>query len=173
MRLNAYQIAESFPEEAKELIPKILPILRARNIDVTEKVNSLMVINLTPEQKDLYRLFVQSFYNENDLVMIRTYEKVMELVNRDFSHDRGFRNAVEKAKNAPIWDFHQFLRSRVTETRINASCPFHGQDKHPSFVVYKDNNTFHCFTCKVSGDAIDFYMLINKCTFNQAVKGLT
>lgn len=36
-----------------------------------------------------------------------------------------------------------------------ACCPFHNE-KTPSFTVYKDTNTYHCFGCGKHGDVIDF-----------------
>ena len=38
-----------------------------------------------------------------------------------------------------------------------ALCPFH-QEKTPSFKVYTDNNTYHCFGCGEHGTVIDFTM---------------
>lgn len=35
-----------------------------------------------------------------------------------------------------------------------ANCPFH-EDKKPSFSMYKDNNSFHCFSCGANGDSFD------------------
>jgi hypothetical protein len=35
-----------------------------------------------------------------------------------------------------------------------ANCPFH-EDKKPSFSMYKDNNTYHCFSCGANGDSFD------------------
>jgi|TARA_R100000808_G_scaffold23509_2_gene52253 hypothetical protein len=40
-------------------------------------------------------------------------------------------------------------------------CPFH-QDTHPSFYIYLDTNSFHCFGCKVGGDSIELMELFNK-----------
>ena len=38
-----------------------------------------------------------------------------------------------------------------------ALCPFHNE-KTPSFTVYPNNNSWHCFGCGVGGSAIDFVM---------------
>jgi hypothetical protein len=170
--LTAYQIAESFPEESKEFIPKILPVLRSKNLSVYEKCREIEAMVLSPEEKELCKIFANSFASTEITETIKLYEKVMDLVNRDFSNDLAFQKRVEMAKAVPIEGMYQFQKSRITANRIHASCPFHGKDDHPSLVVYKETNSFHCFTCKASGDAIDFFMMINKVRFTDAVKGL-
>lgn len=50
-------------------------------------------------------------------------------------------------------------------------CPFH-HEKTPSFVVYKDNSTFHCFGCKTHGDIIDYVANRNSLTKMQAIQFL-
>lgn len=172
MNLNAYQIADAFPDEAREFIPRILPVLRSQILDYHEKVIEIMNMPVSADDKNLYIMIAESMVKNETKDMIRTYEKVMELLNKDYSNDLTFKKSVEKAKTVPIERFYQFQRSRVTVNRIHASCPFHGEDKHPSFVLYRDSNTFHCFTCKISGDSIDFFSLIHKVKFTDAIKEL-
>lgn len=57
---------------------------------------------------------------------------------------------------------------RVGQTFIG-SCPFH-DDRTPSFVVYPDDQHFHCFGCQAHGDALDFVMRIEKVTFHEALQ---
>ena len=42
------------------------------------------------------------------------------------------------------------------------SCPFHGQDTHPSARVYPDTNSFRCFYCSKSWGAVTFWAESNK-----------
>ena len=37
-------------------------------------------------------------------------------------------------------------------------CTLHGADKHPSGVIYKDDQKFHCFVCQKHGDVFDAVM---------------
>lgn len=48
-------------------------------------------------------------------------------------------------------------------------CPFHGE-KTPSFTVNEENQYYHCFGCKESGDAIKFVQKIENVDFMDAVK---
>ena len=50
------------------------------------------------------------------------------------------------------------------------SCPFHGQDRHPSMKVYKDS--VHCFACGFHGDIFAVYQELNNCDFKTAFKAL-
>lgn len=74
-------------------------------------------------------------------------------------------------KAIPIEDLHSFEKARKTTSRITAKCPFH-DEKQPSFVIYRNTNTFHCFSCKSSGDNISFLMKLHNTDFNGAVQCL-
>lgn len=50
-----------------------------------------------------------------------------------------------------------------------ACCPFH-HEKTPSFCLYEQNQSYHCFGCGVGGDAISFVQEIENTDFMGAVK---
>ena len=56
--------------------------------------------------------------------------------------------------------------------RFKALCPFH-DEKTPSFKVFTDTQTFHCFGCDRYGDVISFVRNINNCGFYEALAILT
>jgi len=47
-------------------------------------------------------------------------------------------------------------------------CPFHAE-KTPSFIVYTDQNKWHCYGCGKSGDGISYVMEQEHLTFQEAV----
>ena len=47
--------------------------------------------------------------------------------------------------------------------------PFH-HEKTPSFCLYEQSQTYHCFCCHVGGDAISFVQEIEHTDFMGAVK---
>lgn len=51
----------------------------------------------------------------------------------------------------------------VMSTRGNISCPFH-DDKSPSFRIYDNTNTYHCFSCGDSGTPVNFVANYNSLT---------
>jgi len=42
------------------------------------------------------------------------------------------------------------------------SCPFHGEDAHPSARVYPDSNSFRCYTCSQSWDVVSYWAQANE-----------
>ena len=48
-------------------------------------------------------------------------------------------------------------------------CPFHSE-KTPSFYVYPDTQSFYCFGCQASGDAVGFIKKINNISGIEAIK---
>jgi DNA primase len=52
-----------------------------------------------------------------------------------------------------------------------ARCPFH-DDQNPSFVLYPQTQSFHCFGCRAHGDVITFLMRIESLSFREAVDAL-
>lgn len=50
-------------------------------------------------------------------------------------------------------------------------CPFHNE-KTPSFVIYKDTQSYYCFGCGAGGDAITFIRSIENLDYTEAVRFL-
>lgn len=55
--------------------------------------------------------------------------------------------------------------------KLVARCPFH-EDRRPSFVVYPETQTFHCFGCREHGDVLTFLMRKENLTFPEALNVL-
>jgi len=51
-------------------------------------------------------------------------------------------------------------------------CTLHGDDKHPSGVMYPDENRFHCFACGAHGDIFDAVQLWEHMELIEAIKKL-
>jgi DNA primase len=50
-------------------------------------------------------------------------------------------------------------------------CPFH-DDHTPSFTVYLQSDTYHCFGCRAHGDVISFVRAMENLSFAQALEVL-
>ena len=62
----------------------------------------------------------------------------------------------DNVKQIPIEDVvTKYLPSLNFKT--SGLCPFH-EDRHPSFHVYTDTNSWHCFGCDKGGSVIDLVM---------------
>lgn len=60
-------------------------------------------------------------------------------------------------------------------SRLLAHCPLpgHDHDRTPSFVVYRDQQRYHCFGCGRGGDVIDLVRTMEHIDFRAAVERLT
>lgn len=53
----------------------------------------------------------------------------------------------------------------------NGLCPFH-EEKTPSFTVSNARGSFHCFGCGAHGDAFEWVVRVDGCSFREAVETL-
>ena len=62
------------------------------------------------------------------------------------------------------------IKHRGSRTPV-ALCPFH-TEKTPSFVIYRDTQSYYCFGCGAGGDAITFVKNIERLDYVEAVRYL-
>ena len=60
---------------------------------------------------------------------------------------------------------------RKTGRTLTGLCPFHSE-KTPSFVVFPENNSYHCFGCGAHGDIFTFVMRTENLEFVEALRDL-
>ncbi|MCO5228661.1 MAG: DNA primase [Thermomicrobiales bacterium] len=67
---------------------------------------------------------------------------------------------------------HEYVPSlKKTGNSFKGLCPFHNE-KSPSFIVFPNTQSYHCFGCGKSGDIFNFYMEMEKLDFRDALKDL-
>lgn len=71
----------------------------------------------------------------------------------------------------PIENFIQTPIQTSSRYRLKTLCPFHAEST-PSFTIYTDQNTFHCYGCSAHGDVIDLIQHIHQVDFPTALKYL-
>ena len=84
------------------------------------------------------------------------------------SDSRITQDDIERAKLVPIESLYDL---RHKHKKI--FCNFHNDLKNPSAIIYKDSNRFHCFTCDLNLDSIEFIRKLKGIGFVEAVKELT
>jgi DNA primase len=81
---------------------------------------------------------------------------------------------VERVRAAT--DIVELISERVPLRRVGRNfmgrCPFH-EEKTPSFSVNAERQFYHCFSCKVGGDAFKFVQEMEKVGFLEAVELLS
>jgi len=156
-RTGARRIAESIPH--------------ARIVDLPETVG---------DGGDITDFFVKSGGTRKDFrrLLDRTQPLPRQTNRADFGDRRPKPRAVPssdastlKAEISLAWLVGRYVALRPSGRNLVGRCPFHN-DRNPSFVVFTDTNSFHCFGCKASGDCFGFLMRIERLTFPEALNAL-
>jgi len=101
---------------------------------------------------------------------ILSYQQQLFLTKKCEGKDNAISQSdIESARAVPIESMIETKKS--TGKRAYAHCPFH-EDHTPSFVIYREQNTFHCFGCQAHGDVIDFVRRKEGCSFREAIYSL-
>lgn len=64
-----------------------------------------------------------------------------------------------------------YVQLQKAGKNFKALCPFH-QEKTPSFYVFPETQSFYCFGCGASGDALTFLMRTERLHFREALERL-
>jgi hypothetical protein len=107
-------------------------------------------------------------YRRNDdqvkeLEMLTEYVRLVK-----YGPKLGEKRDLAAIKAIPIESLYSFSSKGK---RGNVICPLHSEST-PSFHIYRDSNTFHCFGCGAHGDSIAFYMQLHQVNFLTAIKAL-
>jgi CHC2 zinc finger/Toprim-like len=83
------------------------------------------------------------------------------------------REEAERLKRqVPIGDVVEYyVELRCAGKTCTGRCPFHN-DRKPSFTIYPDQGTFHCFGCGAHGDALTFLQKVEGWSFRQVLRML-
>lgn len=163
--LTAFQLADAFPECA-DLARKRLRVLSDHAKEYEDYIAQVLASNRTDFDKQVVIIITKNTMDQDVLLKeadtLRRYLKLLKNPDRQPLD-------VAAAKAFPIEEMFDLQKSRVSSSRIQCCCPLH-QEKTPSFMIYKKNNTFYCFGCHKGGDAIALFMALNQCSFVDAVK---
>ena len=86
------------------------------------------------------------------------------MIPQEFINDLIQRSDIVKVVGAKV-------RLRSAGKTFKGLCPFH-QEKTPSFVVYPESNSYHCFGCGANGTTLGFLIDSEGYTFVEAVETL-
>lgn len=77
---------------------------------------------------------------------------------------------IEKLKNSAdiVEIISKYIEVRKSGRSFVAICPFH-DDSNPSLHINENKGFYHCFSCKASGDIINFIMEYEKINYIEAI----
>jgi hypothetical protein len=79
---------------------------------------------------------------------------------------------LQTARDFPIQELIDTPVRQAGGAKLRVLCPFH-EEKKPSFVIYTNDNSWHCFGCGVHGrGAISFLMERDNLGFKEAIERL-
>ena len=186
--LTNKELFEIFPEGKKVIREKIREYELQRSdiiAALSEFQQSVRQIALSEEKDEFFIWFWTESYIENFYAQsVVEIDRHLNRLRFQKSHLSSAFSALEKtenwsemkerAKRFPLEELASPYLERVRQqsTRIYARCPFH-EERTASFVIYTNQNTFHCFGCGQHGDNIDFIMKKEQLQFADAIRRLS
>ena len=81
-----------------------------------------------------------------------------------FIEEVKYRNPIESVVSS-------YVNLKRSGSNMTGLCPFHNE-KTPSFFVFNNTETYHCFGCGAGGDVITFIMNAENLDYPSAVEFL-
>lgn len=186
-KFNDKELLEIFPEARYIILPKIKEYKQERKERI-EKIKQwrkkVKLISKAKQKDDFFvwfwayaypKYFWTSRVVEIDRYLYRLNRQKRLLDGKSSTNNQvDWEELKERAKQRSLVEeaLPHLQKVRQVGNRIVALCPFH-QEKTPSFFIYIDQSTFHCFGCQTHGDIIHFKMTIDNLSFKEAVKELS
>jgi len=172
-----------FPE-AKGIVPEKLKEWQEGEKEIKEVIKRDLRLIRSRVKDSFSRWFwreVVKVYVGDELLEVERQIQRLKRLKFVSEHGQGalaprkgpIQEKVEQARLTPIADIaSSFLKLRRSGKNYIALCPFH-QEKHPSFYIYPETNSFYCFGCLKGGDVIKFAEYAYHYSFKEAVEYLT
>jgi hypothetical protein len=177
-RINEAELLTKIPD-GKQLVQNKISEWQQKRYEVEQSIRTKLIsIRDLPNRlaKDFFRAWLK--VNEGEqLILADRHIARLEFLLSTFGNKnnriKNFEATKQQALDTPIEEIaepHTHLR-RVGN-KLAGLCPLH-EDKRPSFYIYPDTNTFHCFGCQANGDVITLVQLLNNFSFKEALNLLT
>jgi len=165
-----------FPE-AKEIIPEKIHEWELKATSLRRQIRmAIKIIDRKSPKEDRWFWMATLKYvltPVKDLAIAYKHIERLKWMSRDSKNSKRWSDSVEDAKNkSPVHVAeHYGLKIRKSGNTYVALCPFH-IERTPSFHIYPTTCRFVCFGCGEKGDVIAFVMMMDKCSFMEAVNKL-
>jgi hypothetical protein len=167
-----------FPE-AKEVIPEKIKEWEERRVKIIETIKQKLSLIKKKTSDGFSYWFWREWVKVNEGTEALKIERHIARLNRllNISRDQNSKKqitqeAIQEALRVPIEDIaSQHTKLRKSGKNLVGLCPLHNE-KHPSFYIYPETNSFFCYGCKKGGNVINFVKLLYGYSFGEAVKWL-
>jgi len=177
-KFNDKELLEIFPE-AKEMIPKKIKEWQTKLKKDKRKLKDCLLF-IYKQKADKFsiwflekvaRLFLMPPILEADGHILRL-KRMLSVANPSRKKIEHLQEKIGIARQYPIAELARSkLELKQASNNFISLCPFHNE-KNPSFYIYPETNTFHCFGCQESGDVIKLTMHLHGTDFKEAVRML-
>lgn len=174
------ELVEIFSPDCREVIRESIkslePIIKEKEdliIKLQKSVNEAKTDEFTKYFcRELIKMEHISELMEHDRYL-RNLKRYWNLLNPTNNHVSNFQEKIEQARNFPIYEVaSRFIELIQYGNNYIGLCPLHNE-KHASFYLYTENNSYHCFGCQAHGDVIQLTQELYGTDFKGAIKILT
>jgi hypothetical protein len=176
-RFSDEELLEIFPE-IKQIIPEKLKELEKIRQYFCGTIKRKLMLVKNAESDEFSKWFWREWIKASDGAELLKVEKQIKRLKRFLMVRSGgiskgsiTEEQIQKALLVPIENLINGPLRKNSKT-ITGLCPLH-QEKHPSFCIYTQSNSFYCFGCNQGGDAISFIRLLHGYSFKEAINYLT
>lgn len=177
-KFNDKELLRIFPE-AKAIIPEKIAEWEEKRVELLDIIKKKLTLIKYKITDGFSRSFCREWVKVNEgqeLLKIDGHIarlKRLLMVAKDWKpKGRLTEEQIQQALNTPIENIaNQHIKFYKSGKALVGLCPFH-REKHPSFYIYPETNSFWCYGCNQGGDVINFVRLLYGYSFVEAVKYL-
>ncbi len=173
------ELLEIFPQ-AKKVIQKLIKEWKEKRNKVLDAVKEKLTLIRRNCSDEFSRWFWREWVkvNEGEL-LLKIDENIARLERLDsLSKSKPRKSSIltkemiEKALMVQIENVaSRYTRLKRSGKNLVGLCPLHSE-KHPSFFIYQETNSFYCYGCNKGGNVINLIMALENLSFKEAVKYL-
>ena len=172
------ELLDLFPEAIPDEIEMCKKIITDLESKISEILNYLITCNADKFSiwycKEIIRMMLLKELLKQDHYLSLLNSK-LNAQNPSYSnkHHIDYQQRKEEAKNFPIAELaSRFIEVKQIGNKYLGCCPLHNE-KTPSFYLYTETNTYHCFGCGAHGDVINLTQELYNTDFKGALEILT
>lgn len=172
------ELLKIFPE-AKKVIPRKIRDWEEERAEIVLVIKEKLLVLSKLVRDDFSRWFWREWVKLNEGRELLVIDSNLLRLHRLHSVAKGrvikgrlTEDQIQQALFVPIKQIVcQDTTLRRSGKNLTGLCPLH-KEKHPSFFIYPETNSFWCFGCQQGGDTINLVRLLHGFSFKEAVRYL-